>query len=96
MLRLHSSQQPLIAASARDAEAQLKALRGLAPGAIAVVCGHSNTIPTFAKDLGADPQRLEEHPRYDGLIPHGDYGRIYVVTLPGVKGSQPHGIELNY
>lgn len=85
-----------VSISARDAEAQLKALRGLAPGSVAVVCGHSNTIPAFAKELGADPQRLEDHPRYGGLIPHSDYGRIYVVTLPGVKGAQSHGIELNY
>lgn len=82
--------------SARDPEAQLKALRALDPGSVAVVCGHSNTVPAYAKELGADPQRLEDHPRYGGLIPHGDYGRIYVVTLPGVKGANSHGIELNY
>ncbi|MCH2101265.1 MAG: histidine phosphatase family protein [Planctomycetes bacterium] len=86
----------VISISTREIESQLKALRDLAPGSVAIVCGHSNTIPTFAKELGAKPQRLESHPRYGGLIPHGDYGRIYIVTLPGVNGARSHSLELTY
>ena len=85
-----------VAISARDPKAQLDALRALPAGAVAVVCGHSNTVPALAKELGGAPTRLEEHPRYGGLIPHADYGRIYVMHLPKVSQAKPQMLELNY
>lgn len=82
--------------SARDRQAQLEALRALAPGSVAVVGGHSNTVPAMVEALAGKVTRLEEHPRAGWLIPHADYSRIYVVTLPGNKGAAASWLELSY
>lgn len=81
---------------AREAEEQLEQLRELPAGTTALVCGHSNTTPNFVRALGGSPTRLEEHPRAGMLIPHGDYGRIYVVTLPVDAKGKAKMLELNY
>jgi phosphohistidine phosphatase SixA len=82
--------------SARDTESQLEKLRALPAGSVAVVCGHSNTVPGMATELGGKLSRLEQHPQYGGMLPHDDYSRIYVVTLPGANGAAPRALELSY
>jgi phosphohistidine phosphatase SixA len=86
----------IVVVSARDTKAQLEQLRALPAGSVAVVCGHSNTVPGMATALGGKLERLEQHPQYGGMLPHSDYSRIYVVTLPGAKGAAPHAVELSY
>lgn len=66
----------------RQPEDLLSSLRGLPPGAVAVVAGHSNTTPRLFLDLtGEEARDLEQHPRYGGMIPDDDYDRLYCVTL---------------
>jgi phosphohistidine phosphatase SixA len=59
----------------------LKALKGLPPDAVAVVAGHSNTIPDILKGLGVTT-------KID--IRDDQYGRVFLVTGAGQL------IELSY
>ena len=77
--------------SARDATAQLDALRQLAPGSVAVVAGHSNTIPALVSGLGEPAQGL-----VDGSLAHDSYDRMFLVVVPGVDGAEARTLELGY
>ncbi len=57
---------------ADDKTKWLDTLRGLPPGAIAVVAGHSNSIPALAAELGADGVAID----------HAEYDWMFVVSLP--------------
>ncbi len=70
---------------------QLAALRALPPGSVAVVAGHSNTVPAMVAALGRAPSRLEQ-----GRLPHDDYDRLYLVSLPVGEGAAAQTIELGY
>jgi phosphohistidine phosphatase SixA len=69
-------------------------LRGLPPGAIAVVAGHSNTIPQLVALLGGKARDLVEHPTYGMILPDACYDRLYVVTLPKAPDAQTQTLEL--
>lgn len=58
---------------ARDGEALMARLRALPPGAVAVVAGHSNTVPAIVRALGGTfpEETLEE----------SDYGLLVQVIL---------------
>lgn len=73
--------------TARDPKAQISALRSLPRNSVAVVSGHSNTVPGLAKLLApkSDPTELGEM----------DYDRMYVVTLTGDEAPATL-IELRY
>lgn len=60
----------VIPADGRDA--WIAALRGLPAGSIAVVAGHSNSIPALLAELGAG----------DVTIDHGAYDWMFVLSLP--------------
>jgi phosphohistidine phosphatase SixA len=79
-----------------DDALQLRLLQELAPGSVAVVCGHSNTVPAMAQALGLKISGLQSHPQYGSLIPHASYDRLYVLTLPRQKLAQPSVLELRY
>lgn len=82
--------------SARDGARQLELLHELPAGAVAVVAGHSNTVPAMATALGTDPIELEEHPQYGPILPHDAYDRMYVITLPANDAGAPKLVELRY
>lgn len=83
--------------AAGEAEAQLAALGSLPPGAVAVVAGHSNTVPGLAAGLGCAIEGLEEHPRYGPMLGHDEYDRLFVVHLPAAGANAAPGvIELRY
>ena len=66
---------------AQDAQAQLRALRDLPAGSLAVVAGHSNTIPALVCDLGGRSEDLdcsEAGAKFD----ESEYDRLYLVILP--------------
>jgi phosphohistidine phosphatase SixA len=92
--RTQATLRPLAAASGRevavhpaaDADALLAALRGLPPGAVAVVAGHSNTLPKLVAALGADPR---------GEIPDDVDDRLLIVTVPPPP-ARPRTLELRY
>ena len=79
---------------ARDPEALVATLRGLEPGTLAAVAGHSNTIPDLARRLGFPRERLDAR----GFFPDDEYGRLLVVTLPvGCTGEHaPTLLELAF
>ena len=81
---------------AGEMDKQVEVLKGLEPGTVAVVCGHSNTVPGLVAKLGGQAKNLVDHPRYGPMLRDEEYGRIFVVTLPGVKGSKPSTLELSY
>ncbi len=81
---------------AQEGERQLDLLRDLPPGSVAVVAGHSNTVPGMAKALGTEPRDLEEHERYGGMIPHDAFDRVFMITLPAGEGAAAKLVELRY
>jgi len=83
-------------ASARDTGHQLELLSDLAPGSVAVVAGHSNTVPAMVEALiGGQLERVEEK-SYGRSLPHDEYSRLYVVTVPGVPSAARRALELSY
>jgi broad specificity phosphatase PhoE len=76
---------------ARDSARQVEALRALPPGAVAVVCGHSNTVPALVATLGGELDGLE-----DGNIAHDVHDRLFAVTLPATEGAATAVLELRY
>ncbi len=79
--RVHLTPKQLPAAATTE---WLAALRGLSPGALAVVAGHSNSIPGLVAALDAGEVTIE----------HGDYDWMLVVSLPD-RGS-PTLLRLHY
>lgn len=53
--------------SSKDPSVQVDALRALAPGTIAVVAGHSNTVPQMIRKLGGNTPDLAD-PDYDRVL----------------------------
>jgi len=72
---------------ARESEQQLQALQALPPGSVAVVAGHSNTVPELVVALGGEVAEPIEHEQYH---------RVFLVTLPGHADGAPKAIELHY
>ena len=71
---------------AKDAARQLGALRALPAGSVAVVAGHSNTIPGLVCDLGSGraPAELDCSPA-GRRLPEDAYDRLFLVLLPRVE-----------
>ena len=64
--------------SARDPEALVSALAELPRGSLAVVAGHSNTVPALVHLLA---------PKHEAFVlSEGDHDRLYAVTLTGDRG----------
>ena len=82
--------------SAREPEAQLTAIQALPPGSVAVVAGHSNTVPGLIQRFGGTVENLHEDPNYGPMLAHDEYGRLFVVTLPAGEATRPHALELRY
>lgn len=72
---------------ARDSPALLAALSKLAPGSVAVVAGHSNTIPALVRSLVADARSIPD-------LGDGDHDRLYIVTR--WDGAPACAIDLRY
>ncbi len=73
---------------AQQPEDQLRALRELPGGSIAVVAGHSNTIPGLVCELDGTVPDLDcsESGR---TLEHHEYDRLYLVTLPSPTATAP-------
>lgn len=81
--------------SARDPAAQLAALRALEPGSVAVVAGHSNTVPALVAGLGGRVPDLVEDAQHGELLPHEAYDRLVIVTLDE-PGAPARTLTLHY
>ncbi len=86
----------VVTRSARDVEGLVQVLRELPDGAVAVVAGHSNTVPAVAAGLGAELADLHEYP-YGLALEESDYDRLPLVLLPprGAQGAA-RALELRY
>lgn len=82
--------------SAAKEKEQLAALKKLKPGNVAVICGHSNTVPGIVAKLGGQVKGLVDHPKYGKMLKGTEFGRIFVVTIPGVRGTKVKTLELRY
>jgi len=77
-----------------DPGALLSALRSLPRGSVAVVAGHSNTVPMLVAELARGTAYAREHPRGPNLTEE-DYDKLFVVTLWGDEGDASV-LELRY
>ncbi len=67
--------------NAGDPAALIAALKALPPGAVAVVAGHSNTLPPLVRGLGGSLSGTETTARGESL-PDTEYGRLMQLILP--------------
>lgn len=74
-------------------------LRRLPAGSVALVAGHSNTVPALYAELsGAPASGLVESP-HGPLIEDSTYDRLFLVTLARDEGGEPFAtsaLELRY
>jgi len=76
--RLGIASEALPAAKPEDLLARLDALPA---GAVAVVCGHSNTVPRIASLLGVEIAGLVEVQKMP-MLADESYDRVFVITRP--------------
>jgi phosphohistidine phosphatase SixA len=81
---------------AANSASQQTRLRSLPPGSVAVVCGHSNTVPAMLMGLGGKFGDCEGAPLSEQVIEHGTYHRLFLLTLPNTEHSAPKTIEFQY
>lgn len=82
--------------AAADAATQLANLRSLPPGSVAIVCGHSNTVPAMVSGLGGKIAEFEDIPVAKQVLEHNTYHRLFLVVLPAVEGTAPKAIEFQF
>jgi phosphohistidine phosphatase SixA len=80
---------------ARNARRQIAILRALPPGSVAVVAGHSNTVPAFVAALGGELRDLADTP-HGKCLGEDEYDRVFLVTLPVGEFAATQVIELRY
>ena len=91
--RTHETLQPLAERCGRSIEvipagtpdAQVAAIRGLPAGSVAVVAGHSNTVPELVRALGGEVHRLVDTP-HGPMLDDGSYDRMFQVIMPDPEG----------
>lgn len=76
--------------SSRRAKEQVQALHSLPPGSVAVVAGHSNTLPKLIKSLGGSVSDLTRR----GFLAEHSHDRLFMMTLG--KGTAVQTVELRY
>ncbi len=81
--------RPVTVRPARSTAALGAELRGLEPGALAVVAHHGNGVPVLARALGVELTGVR-----DGALAHDAYGRVFVVVL-GCGDGPPRHFELD-
>ena len=83
-----------------DAEAQaeqIALIKALPPGSVAVIAGHSNTVPAMVIALGGQPENMQRHPQYGPMLEHAEYGRLFQLTLPvDSKSTMVKLLEMHY
>lgn len=78
--------------TARQGEEQVAALRALPDGAVAVVAGHSNTVPGMVRALGGNVGVVTETPEGPNLG-HDEYDRLYLVVIAGGVAIQTQNLH---
>lgn len=88
---------PVTVLDAADVQATARAVRDLPPGSVAVVAGHSNTVPAIAEALDCELTTVAERGR-GRMLAEEEYDRLFVLTLPpgDAEGVAPSFVELRY
>ena len=81
---------------ARESDRQVAALAELPAGSVAVVAGHSNTVPTLLAALGGRARELHEHERYGKVLGHEEYDRLFLVLRGPDAEAEMQTLELRY
>jgi len=81
-----------VSPGAKTVELAAKLLE-LPAGSVAVVAGHSNTVPALATLLGGTVLGTESTPQ-GPVLPDAEYGRVFVVTPDG--SGKASVLELAY
>ena len=74
--------------SAHDPDKQKEALLGLPPGSVAVLAGHSNTVPGMIQSLGGTLNGLLRAENGD-MLHDDEYNRLFLV----IRSAGDHGIR---
>ncbi len=80
--------------SPRDLNGFSEGLKGLPPGSVAVVSGHSNTTPGLVLAMGGELEGVKEG-RGGPVLGEEEYDRLFLVTLPKGEGAVSL-VELRY
>ena len=75
---------------------QMSDLHTLPAGSVAVVCGHSNTVPAMVFGVEGEIQDLIGKKVHEQVLAHGAYDRMFLVTLAANAGAAVKTLELNY
>lgn len=75
---------------ASDTDVMVSSLRDLPPGSVAVVAGHSNTLPEIVDALGGAMSGLDAN----GYIEHETYDRMIEVVI--APAEPPRVLELRF
>jgi phosphohistidine phosphatase SixA len=81
-------QRPVTTVAARDGKGLLSALDSLPRGALAVVAGHSNTVPTLVERLSGG--------RAKPTIDESEYDKLFLVIQWGPGTGMQHALELRF
>ena len=78
-------------ASAADLETLATKLLALPAGAVALIAGHSNTVPALVRRLGGTITGSGDGLAHDGkneLLPDDEFGRLMVLVLPAPGAAE--------
>jgi hypothetical protein len=90
-----AKKEVVVTPGAKTAEL-LKALDALPGGAIAVVAGHSNTVPAIAAHFGVTLAGTEKTAQ-GVMLPESSFDRVFVITLPPRESKASWSLlELRY
>lgn len=81
-------QRTIVSVPARDQGALLSALESLPRGSVAVVAGHSNTVPALVEKLAQG--------RAKTAIEDSEYDKLFVVVQWGAERGQQFTLELRF
>lgn len=85
--------RPLVVVPAADGAALVAAIQALPAGSVAVVSGHSNTVPTLVSGLGGALRGTVASPT-GPLLPDEAYDRLFLLVVPARGEVQT--LELRY
>ena len=87
----------VVVTEAGDMAGLASRLEGLPPGSVAVVAGHSNTVPALVGALGGEARRLTPT-RRGPMLGEDEYSRLFHLSLAPAEGEAraPSCVELVY